>query len=128
MHRLSNVNKETLRGNCSECGPDVRVKKNRNSFRCHFKWLETKNGPLGRFKDGTTVTIEMVRVMEVAQQGRCGICREEKPLVVDHCHDAKIIRGLLCNDCNLGLGRLGDTEERVRAALVYLQRDQPFVI
>ena len=38
---------------------------------------------------------------------------------IDHCHDSKQIRGVLCNGCNTGLGKLGDTVETVRRALNY---------
>lgn len=44
-----------------------------------------------------------------AQNGLCAICEglpaEGKRLVVDHCHDTNKVRGLLCANCNLSLGR-----------------------
>jgi hypothetical protein len=47
--------------------------------------------------------------MEAGQQGRCAICRRRPgggmKLVVDHDHVTGQVRGLLCNDCNLFLGR-----------------------
>jgi hypothetical protein len=54
-------------------------------------------------------------------QGRCAICNKEKSLGVDHCHETKKVRGLLCNACNLGLGALGDTVTALTKALAYLQ-------
>ena len=50
------------------------------------------------------------------QQSCCGICREQKPLSIDHCHKTMKVRGLLCRTCNLALGlyerlrELGDVE------------------
>ena len=34
------------------------------------------------------------------QDGRCGLCGFRESLVVDHCHDTGLIRGLLCRSCN----------------------------
>jgi len=39
-------------------------------------------------------------------------------------HDTGLVRGLLCNDCNLGIGRLKDDPTRVAKALVYLSKPQ----
>lgn len=57
------------------------------------------------------------------QGGLCAICRKDLRLVVDHCHKTDRIRGLLCNQCNIGLGAFGDSLDSLRAALVYLQDD-----
>ena len=57
------------------------------------------------------------------QSGVCGICGKPpngKALGVDHCHESGRVRGLLCNDCNIGIGKLGDTAEGVQRALRYL--------
>ena len=40
--------------------------------------------------------------------------------VVDHCHTTGVIRGLLCTNCNRGIGLLGDTKESLQKALNYL--------
>lgn len=62
-----------------------------------------------------------------AQLGCCAICNEPnsfaRPLHVDHCHVSKRIRGLLCGECNTGIGKLGDSAEGVAAALRYLAKD-----
>jgi len=57
------------------------------------------------------------------QGGLCKICSRELPLVVDHCHETGKIRGLLCNQCNVGLGCFQDDVDRLRLALVYLTND-----
>ena len=43
---------------------------------------------------------------------------------VDHCHKTGEVRGLLCNNCNAGLGLLGDDLDGVMNIVYYLlQRD-----
>ncbi len=46
-------------------------------------------------------------------------------LVVDHCHDSRKVRGLLCTDCNIGLGLFKDSPERLMAAARYLLGREP---
>ena len=57
------------------------------------------------------------------RQGKvCGICKTPgKPLCVDHCHATGKVRGLLCRDCNLGLGNYKDNPVFTRAATAYLE-------
>jgi len=42
----------------------------------------------------------------------------------DHDDIARYFRGWICNACNLGLGKLGDTIEGLERALAYLKRAQ----
>lgn len=61
-----------------------------------------------------------------AQDGRCAICNnppsDNKRLSVDHCHSTKVIRGLLCQPCNVSLGLMKDSPANLRAAADYLER------
>ena len=67
------------------------------------------------------IEVAHFNAMVEKQQHRCGICNLAKKLVVDHCHATKVIRGLLCTECNKGLGLLGDTEGDLLLALRYLR-------
>lgn len=40
---------------------------------------------------------------------------------VDHCHDTGKVRGLLCFNCNVGIGSLQDDIEMLRKAIKYLE-------
>lgn len=51
----------------------------------------------------------------------CAISFKEIVPRVDHDHVTGEIRGLLCDDCNVGLGRFKDDVENVRSALRYLE-------
>lgn len=61
------------------------------------------------------------------QKGLCAICREPGKgrwgkLCIDHDHKTGKVRGLLCSDCNLGIGKLKDDVKLVRRAAAYLGR------
>ena len=61
------------------------------------------------------------RKLEAAQGGACAICRQVLRLEIDHDESSRIIRGLLCPNCNKGLGNFRDDPVHFRAAIVYLQ-------
>ena len=58
-----------------------------------------------------------------AQGGKCAICRLEEATCIDHDHTTGMIRGLLCQRCNLQLGTLEKTEW-VAMARAYLGKDK----
>ncbi len=69
------------------------------------------------------ISIDEYNAMATKQNNRCAIClKEPKVLYVDHCHKTGVIRGLLCNKCNLGLGRFDDDAELVQRAFKYLSK------
>jgi hypothetical protein len=51
----------------------------------------------------------------------CQLCDKEKKLQLDHCHKTNKFRGWLCNDCNSGIGKLGDNIESLERAIQYLK-------
>lgn len=61
-----------------------------------------------------------------SQNGVCAICNQpqEKTLCVDHCHETDLIRGLLCDSCNNGLGRFKDDPELLASAIDYLSLNE----
>lgn len=50
----------------------------------------------------------------------CVICGVKQKLVVDHCHTQNIVRGVLCNNCNMGLGHFKDDPYLLEFARIYL--------
>ncbi len=72
------------------------------------------------------VTPEHFDRLYVEQEGRCAICRKhqsefKQALSVDHDHKTKVIRGLLCNNCNLAIGKFKDNPVFLRKAADYLE-------
>ena len=59
------------------------------------------------------------------QNGKCEICKRECDkgrLSIDHDHKTNKVRGLLCRNCNLGLGMFGENLDSLSEAVLYLQR------
>jgi|SRR3972149_3232746 len=70
------------------------------------------------------LTVEEYDLLLVKQDNVCAICRKvcrtHSFLSIDHCHTTGKIRGLLCNDCNRGIGLLKDNVENIKRSLEYL--------
>jgi epoxyqueuosine reductase QueG len=63
--------------------------------------------------------------MLARQGGGCAICGAAPPwnrgLRVDHDHATGAVRGLLCNECNRGIGLLQDDPRLLDALVAYLE-------
>lgn len=69
----------------------------------------------------------VVEAYYVAHDGRCEICgnpprKGGRDLNMDHNHTTGAFRGMLCDNCNAGLGRFKDDPVRMEAAILYLKR------
>jgi Recombination endonuclease VII len=60
-------------------------------------------------------------VMLAAQGGKCGICGASDPKHVDHDHLTGGVRGILCFNCNGGLGHFRDDVATMQRAITYLK-------
>jgi hypothetical protein len=61
-----------------------------------------------------------VRALIDRQGGSCPVCRKAQATAVDHDHVTGVIRGILCADCNSGMGQLRDDSWVLRRAVEYL--------
>jgi len=77
---------------------------------------------------GATVE-EFLQLLE-SQNGVCAICGEPcktgRRLAIDHSHKNKNRRGLLCHNCNRGLGMFDDDIVRLRRAIQYLESTKSY--
>jgi hypothetical protein len=89
--------------------------------RPHAKRLSFIKGIRRRFG----LTFDRFSEMLIAQCGRCAMCdhqfRKGNDPAVDHDHETKAIRALLCVPCNAALGHI-ENIELVRMASAYLAR------
>ena len=74
------------------------------------------------------ITAVQYRQILARQGGGCAVCgltdsgdRRGGRLHVDHDHDSGQVRGILCTNCNLGIGKFGDDPGRLRRAAIYLR-------
>jgi len=72
------------------------------------------------------LTVEDYEGLLVEQGGCCcAICKQPerngKRLSVDHNHTTNKVRGLLCGNCNVSLGLMGEEPGRLRLAASYLE-------
>lgn len=88
-----------------------------------------------RLKKRYQISIEKYFLLLSEQASSCGICkihisdyqknkRGDEHFHVDHCHITKEVRGLLCFQCNIGLGYFQDNPELTQAATSYLTKNK----
>lgn len=84
-----------------------------------------------RYRREYGISLEERDQLLAAQGGVCLICKRtldgsSKDLTpsVDHIHGTKIIRGLLCSNCNVLLGMAKDSTEILQSAITYLNKHQ----
>ena len=91
------------------------------------RWQENNRAKMRSsiLKTRYNLTVDEYQRMFDEQAGRCTICGDAGPLVVDHKHDeSRRVRSLLCVRCNSGLGFFRENIEVMRAAIAYLEADR----
>lgn len=75
------------------------------------------------------LTLDQYHALAERQDFCCAICGEELDSkarsAIDHCHNSHRVRGLLCINCNLGLGHFADSQARLASAGRYLAKTAP---
>ena len=115
-----------LQGFCRPCG---RAKQTawREKNRAKSNALATRSHRHKRIG----IEYEEYELLLRLHENKCAICKREettqhrgltRALAVDHCHESGRIRGLLCNNCNRGLGLFDDSKERIASALEYMNQ------
>lgn len=110
-------NQITITSKKAKRSEDVELVRARER-RVHKRWMLKRFG----------LTEADFDRMLVEQDNRCAICRSESPKRhrwhIDHCHKTDRVRGLLCSECNLGLGKFKDSADVVQRAADYLRKSE----
>ena len=79
----------------------------------------------GVLKSKYGITLDDYDALLASQNGVCAICLKkqstERRLSVDHDHTTGRVRGILCKDCNTGIGHLRDSITILESAIQYLR-------
>lgn len=121
-YRYQESNKQSRNSYCIECEKKRQAnyyKKDGNKIIRERAW---------RYQ-GIDFTVEEYDYMLARQGGGCAICGKTKNksgrrLAVDHCHNTGRVRGILCNGCNVAIGKLNDDPDLVALALAYLRNTE----
>ncbi len=123
---------------CSKCSE----LKNESEFHYHSGSIDRLNSQCKKCQSETArnsqlfkkfgITLQQYELMLKSQNGVCAICNQPetatdnrngkvKLLAIDHSHKTGNIRSLLCNRCNLLLGRIEVDIERSKKMIIYLE-------
>ena len=109
---------------------DNKERANRKNLEWYYanRESEIKKRVISNRKRQYGVTPEMLQEMIEDQDGKCAICKTDKPggkgdWHIDHNHQTNKVRGLLCQKCNQGLGLFNDSPRLLESALDYLNQN-----
>jgi hypothetical protein len=101
---------------CKECS------KKRTTAR-HRKLPEKQYEYSIKYKYGISME-EYFKILD-SQGNVCAICKKDnrfkKRFHLDHNHETNKVRGILCQTCNVGIGKFQDNIEFLEAAIKYLK-------
>jgi hypothetical protein len=123
-------------GSCLWCSASLAGRK-RNAKFCstscsmkHWHWSHPGQQRWYMLKCIYGVDQADFNEMFAAQGGMCAICGTDQPSGdgriaqwnIDHDHSTGKVRGILCSQCNIGIGQLRDDPDLLRRAIAYLER------
>ena len=129
---LNNFGKRTVttyKGYCKTC----QGLYNKYIHYPRYKDKQKYNSWKSILKSKYNLTPEDYDKMLLDQGSRCAICGTQDPktankattrFAVDHCHKTGKVRGLLCDYCNVMLGRARDNKQVLQRAINYLNKGE----
>ena len=115
-----------LHSQCKTCNNKARS-LHKKRFPEKAKNWRIKNPHYTLKKNGVDVSADDFHKLIDEQNGLCAICGhkplpKEKRLSIDHDHKTNKVRGLLCSNCNAGLGMFKDDIDFLNSAIRYLNK------
>lgn len=108
--------------NAEKCLAEVRAWRKKNPDKVHAgqKRYREKHPELTEINRARRFGLTREQLVAlIASNPNCAICGDPAQ-VVDHDHETKEVRGMLCHKCNRGIGFLNDDPALIRRALDYL--------
>lgn len=126
-HSLSEINETSRTAVCANCGvTDIRSRVSSGRYKNSVAWRCRAAERIRDWAKKYGIGFTEVQNMLIDQNRSCAICMCEfsdfKKMRVDHSHSSGKVRGLLCNNCNWGLGHFSDDAGRLKSAIEYLER------
>jgi hypothetical protein len=90
---------------------------------CHPAYRQEMNARRLSRASGVQKSAAALRARQGGRCAICGVLEADAPrgrLHLDHDHGSLAVRGLLCGNCNAGLGQFKDDPNRLLAAIEYL--------
>jgi len=121
-------NKERCLKKCAEWA--AKNKKKTQKYKKRYIMNHKDRHRSSKLKCKYGITLEEYNQMLKKQNGVCAICKQSETiqnqykccnLVVDHDHETKTVRKLLCRRCNSVLGLVGENLEIILAMANYLK-------
>lgn len=119
---------------CPECKANKAIYTKRDTKAAERSkiWIannKERNRSLKR-KHADKKWLEKYEELRKTQESKCKICNKvtslgtlsnSVKLHIDHCHKTGKLRGLLCGNCNVGLGHFKDNIQLLSNAIKYLE-------
>jgi hypothetical protein len=108
---------------------DHKTREGRQAYQNAYRKLVPQTEKARGLREKFDLTLEQFEEMNNRQNGKCAICGNPetqmrdgkvKTLAVDHRHHPWKIRGLLCSDCNTGIGKLKENYGTLLSSIAYL--------
>jgi dCMP deaminase len=135
---ISSSTKKILCQQCHETFVALKPKKGDDGKvrcpSCARRKAQKRHQPKQRnkyLKETYDISLEQYNEMSQLQNNVCAICKQPETklndrkdgyqfMSVDHDHATGKVRGLLCDNCNLGIGRFSENRTLMRSAMNYL--------
>lgn len=113
------VEKEKRRNNYK-----IKQEYYRDKARIHYRNNSKESNFKRRLKKYGITEKQYYELFE-KQNKCCAICKSSnssKDYAIHHCHNTGIVRGILCDNCNTGIGLLKEDIEIINSAVMYLKK------